>query len=83
MLSTAAKLRDATEFSAFLIRSLTVRQIVISFAKTVRVDSFHDIQTSRTSDDTHPAASDFLDDTVMQDGLTDELGRGCAHWWKW
>src|SRR5262249_47994438 len=32
-------------------------------------------------DHTHSAAADLLDDPVMRDGLTDELGRG-GHWRK-
>ena len=33
-------------------------------------------------DDTHTAAAQLLDDAVVQDGLTDELGRR-GHWREW
>src|SRR5215470_1046677 len=28
---------------------------------------------------THPATAELLDDAIVRDGLTDQLG-GCAHW---
>ena len=30
----------------------------------------------------HAAAAEFLDDSVVRDGLTDELG-GASHWREW
>ena len=33
-------------------------------------------------DDAHSAAPEFLDDAVVRDDLTDELG-GCGHWLEW